>query len=604
MVLSRLIRPTIWWFLLTDSPTPPRSGLDSILTSGFQFAGRYRPEHLIGRGGMANVYLGTDTRLQRRVAIKALRPEIAIDRDSRKRFQREAHAVSTMGHPSIVRVYDAGEEVIPAASTETPIPFIVMEYIDGKILRKLMDNGPFEPKVAVHITLGILDALDESHRAGIIHRDIKPGNVMVTPTGLVKVCDFGIAQAIEDPTNDPSAIVGTAQYFSPEQAKGEIIDGRSDLYSTAVVLFEMVTGTPLFTGDTSVAVAFQHVTQTAPRARSRRPELSPELDVIIARALEKDRTQRYASAADFAAALRGIKNLIGTATVHQTETVPESVESSINRPAAPAPPVAPHQKPGKPSTMDLSELRETFSSDTPPQAKTMKWILTVAAGVIVVASVVAGMMFWVLTLGGGTTANATAIEIPALALKQYSEAEAMLTDLGLQVKHTTAASDTVPAGVVISTSPEAGIRVASGEIITVVESTGPNLAAVPDIVLRSLKKATALIVEAGFIVGEVTKDYSATVPKGAVISTTPLPGSELEAGQTIDLIISNGLVKVPDVVGKSIQKATSLLEAASVQYVVTVETDTTCTGSVVKSQSIPAGDGIQQQAITLVYCAG
>ncbi|MEN9739833.1 MAG: Stk1 family Ser/Thr kinase [Actinomycetota bacterium] len=554
---------------------------------------------------MANVYLGTDTRLQRRVAIKALRPEIAIDRDSRKRFQREAHAVSTMGHPSIVRVYDAGEELIPAASTETPIPYIVMEYIDGKILRKLMDNGPFEPKVAVHIALGILDALDESHRAGIIHRDIKPGNVMVTPTGLVKVCDFGIAQAIEDPTNDPSAIVGTAQYFSPEQAKGEIIDGRSDLYSTAVVLFEMVTGTPLFTGDTSVAVAFQHVTQTAPRARSRRAELSPELDVIIARGLEKDRTQRFASAADFAAALRGIKNLVGTASAPQSSVQPETVESTVNRPAQPAPaPASPLRTLGKPPTMDLTELRDTLSSDTPPQPSTMKWILTAAAGVVVVASLVAGLMFWVLTLGGGTTIGSAAIEIPAVSLKQYTEAEKMLTDLGLEVKHTTAASDTVPAGVVISTSPEAGIRVAPGEVITVVESTGPVLKAVPDLLLTTLDKAKQLITDAGFTLGTVSKDYSATVPKDSVISATPEPGTELGAGEPVDLVISTGLVLVPDVVGKTIQKARELLEAANVQYNVVVQTDTTCTGATVASQSIPAGDGPQNQSITLVYCAG
>ena len=554
---------------------------------------------------MANVYLGTDTRLQRRVAIKALRPEIAIDKDSRKRFQREAHAVSTMGHPSIVRVYDAGEEMIPAASTETPIPYIVMEYIDGKILRKLMDNGPFDPKVAVHIALGILDALDESHRAGIIHRDIKPGNVMVTPTALVKVCDFGIAQAIEDPTNDPSSIVGTAQYFSPEQAKGEIIDGRSDLYSTAVVLFEMLTGTPLFTGDTSVAVAFQHVTQTAPRARSRRPELSPELDVIIARALEKDRNQRYGSAADFAAALRGIKNLVGTATGPASTVVPETLESTISRPAAAAPkPTTPITTPGKPSTMDLSDIRESLSSDTPPQANTMKLILTAAAGVVVVAGVITGLMFWVLTLGGGTTIGATAVEIPAVALKQYTEAEKTLTDLGLEVKHITATSDTVPAGVVISTSPEAGIRVAPGEVITVVESTGPALTATPDLKLTTLDQAKKLITDAGFAVGAVTMQNSPNVPKNSVISTTPEAGTELASGETIDLVVSTGMVLVPDVVGKSIQKARELLEAATVLYTVSVQTDTTCTGSVVSSQSIPAGDGPQNQTITLVYCAG
>jgi serine/threonine-protein kinase len=587
---------------LTDNPTPSRSGLDSVLTSGFQFAGRYRPEHLIGRGGMANVYLGTDTRLQRRVAIKALRPEVAIDKESRKRFQREAHAVSTMGHPSIVRVYDTGEELIPAASTETPIPFIVMEYIDGKILRKLMDNGAFEPKVAVHITLGILDALDESHRAGIIHRDIKPGNVMVTPTGLVKVCDFGIAQAIEDPTNDPSAIVGTAQYFSPEQAKGELIDGRSDLYSTAVVLFEMVTGTPVFTGDSSVAVAFQHVTQTAPRARSRRPELSPELDFVIAKALEKDRTLRYGSASEFAAALRAITTLWADASTPRTETAAESLGLSVNRSAYSAS-EAQHEQ-GKSPSMDLSELRDSLNSDTPPKATTIRWVVLTSAAIAVVASVVAGMMFWVLTLGGSPGVTSLAVEIPAVALKQYSEAEAMMVDLGLVVKHASASSDSVPVGVVISTSPEAGIRVATGEIVTIVESTGPVLQVVPDLNLSTLAKATALIEGAGFALGTVTKDYSATVPKNSVISATPAAGTPLAAGQPVNLIISTGLVKVPNVVGSSIQKAKAMLEAVTVQYAVVVTTDLSCAGSVVKSQSIRAGDGPQNQTITLVYCAG
>ena len=587
---------------MTDNPTPSRSGLDSVLTSGFQFAGRYRPEHLIGRGGMANVYLGTDTRLQRRVAIKALRPEVAIDRESRKRFQREAHAVSTMGHPSIVRVYDTGEELISAASTETPIPYIVMEYIDGKVLRKLMDNGPFEPKVAVHITLGILDALDESHRAGIIHRDIKPGNVMVTPTGLVKVCDFGIAQAIEDPTNDPSAIVGTAQYFSPEQAKGELIDGRSDLYSTAVVLFEMVTGTPVFTGDSSVAVAFQHVTQTAPRARSRRPELSPELDFVIAKALEKDRSLRYGSASEFAAALRSITTLWADASTPRREAASESLELPVERSAISV--SEPHHEQEKSPSMDLSELRDSLNSDTPPKASTIRWVVLGSAAVAVVASVVAGMMFWVLTLGGSPGVTSLAVEIPAVALKEYSEAEAMMVDLGLVVKRTSASSDSVPAGVVISTSPEAGIRVATGEIVTIVESTGPVLQVVPDLNLTTLAKATALIEGAGFTLGTVTKDYSATVPKNSVIAATPAAGTPLVAGQPVNLTISTGLVKVPNVVGSTIQKAKALLEAVTVQYGVVVTTDLSCTGSVVKSQSIRAGDGAQNQTITLVYCAG
>ena len=584
---------------MTDAPTPSRSGLDSVLTSGFLFNGRYRPERLIGRGGMANVYLGTDTRLQRRVAIKALRPEIAIDKDSRKRFQREAHAVSTMGHPSIVRVYDAGEELIAAASPDVPIPYIVMEYIDGKILRKLMDSGPFEPKVAVHIALGILDALDESHRAGIIHRDIKPGNVMVTQTGLVKVCDFGIAQAIEDPTNDPSAIVGTAQYFSPEQAKGEIIDGRSDLYSTAVVLFEMVTGTPLFTGDSSVAVAYQHVTQTAPRARSRRPELSPELDLAIAKGLEKDRTLRYSTAAEFAATLRSITTFTGG--TQDVPVVPSPHGGHVESEPVTTPLSSMHERP---ETMDFSELRESLSSDQPPQPKSARWMILMAAAVLVVTSVVAGMMFWVLTLGSSTAVNGIAIEVPSVTMSEFVDAEKQLTDLGLIVRRETESNPDVPAGAVIRTEPEAGVRVGPGEIITVVESTGPDLQSVPDLALTTLDAAKALIVDAGFVLGTVTTEYSATAKANVVIRSDPGTGVELGAGQPVNLVVSNGKVQVPDVVGKTIQKAKELLEGPAVQYTVIVQTDTTCPGAVVKSQSIRAGDGPQYQTITLVYCAG
>ncbi len=584
---------------MTDAPPPSRSGLDSVLTNGFLFNGRYRPERLIGRGGMANVYLGTDTRLQRRVAIKALRPEIAIDKDSRKRFQREAHAVSTMGHPSIVRVYDAGEELIPAASSDVPIPYIVMEYIDGKILRKLMDSGSFEPKVAVHIALGILDALDESHRAGIIHRDIKPGNVMVTQTGLVKVCDFGIAQAIEDPTNDPSAIVGTAQYFSPEQAKGELIDGRSDVYSTAVVLFEMVTGTPLFTGDSSVAVAYQHVTQTAPRARSRRPELSPELDLAIAKGLEKDRTLRYSTAAEFATALRSITAF--TAGTRDVPVVSPAQGEPVELQPVTTPPSSMHERP---ETMDFSELRETLSSDQPPQAKSARWMILMAAAVLVVTSVIAGMMFWVLTLGSSTSVNGIAIEVPSVAMSEFVDAEQQLTDLGLIVRRETESSPDVPAGSVIRTEPEAGVRVGPGEIITVVESTGPDLQSVPDVALTTLDAAKALIADAGFVLGTVTTEYSASAKANVVIRSDPGTGVELGAGEPVNLVVSNGKVQVPDVVGKTIQKAKELLEGPAVQYTVIVQTDTTCTGAVVKSQSIRAGDGPQYQTITLVYCAG
>jgi len=519
-----------------------------------------------------------------------------------------------MGHPNIVRVYDAGEQIIPDVSAETPIPFIVMEYIDGKILRRLMDAGAFEPKVAVHIALGILDALDESHRSGIIHRDIKPGNVMITHSGLVKVCDFGIAQAVEDPTNDPSAIVGTAQYFSPEQAKGDIIDGRSDLYSTAVVLFEMVTGAPLFTGDTSVSIAFQHVTQTAPRARSRRPELSPELDMVIAKGLEKDRNARYRTAGEFAMALRSISNLVGGERVDRATRPPETPPIPVSSIATGGPGLrgdsqfavesglSNNAKPNG-TDMDLNDLRPLLTSDTPPKANVVRSALLGAAGLLVVASVIVGMMYWVLTLNSGNTIGSLAVAMPDVTAESFETAESELTALGLAVVRRVEVSETVPKGTVISTSPEAGVNLAVGEIVTVVESSGKPVSAVPSIDFMTIADATAALEGAGFTVGTVTPGYSPNALVGAVVGSDPKAGTRLSAGSVIDIVVSNGKISIPDVVGMSVGQATGLLQGSSLQLDVTVIPDTTCGGQTIGSQSIK-GEAPQHSKISIVYCTG
>jgi serine/threonine-protein kinase len=583
------------------------------VNSEFLFGNRYRPEALIGRGGMANVYVGTDTRLRRRVAIKTLRPEVAVDADSRKRFQREAHSVSAMGHPNIVRVYDAGEQIIPDVSAETPIPFIVMEYIDGKILRRLMDAGAFEPKVAVHIALGILDALDESHRSGIIHRDIKPGNVMITHSGLVKVCDFGIAQAVEDPTNDPSAIVGTAQYFSPEQAKGDIIDGRSDLYSTAVVLFEMVTGSPLFTGDTSVSIAFQHVTQTAPRARSRRPELSPDLDMVIAKGLEKNPDARYRTAGEFAAALRSVSTLVGGGRADRATRPPVTPPVPVSSVATTGSELGGDSQIGVESgfsnnanpngtDMDLKDLRPLLNSDTPPKGDVVRWVLLGSAGILVIASIVVGLMYWVLTVNSGNTIGTLAVAMPDVTAESFETAESELTALGLTVVRRVQVSETVPEGTVISTSPEAGVSIAVGEIVTVVESSGKPIITVLSIDFMTLVNATAELEGAGFIIGEVTPGYSPTAEVGAVVGSDPTAGTRISAGSVVDIIISNGKINIPDVVGMSVGKATGILQGSSLQLDVTVIPDTSCGGQVIGSQSIK-GEAPQRSEISIVYCA-
>lgn len=628
----------------------------TFLGGEFLLAGRYRPEKLIGRGGMANVYLGTDIRLARTVAIKVLRPETAVDPDARYRFQKEAHAVSLMGHPSIVRVYDAGEENIPDISTETPIPFIVMEYINGKILRQLMDTGAFDPKVAVHVALGILDALDESHRAGIIHRDIKPGNVMVTQSGLVKVCDFGIAHAIEESTGDATTILGTAQYFSPEQAKGEAIDARSDLYSTAVVLFEMLTARPPFSGESSVSVAFQHVTQAPPLLSSIRPELSDELGSVISRGLSKDRAERFATARDFAVALRRVRSLYrpegepvptappaGSAAAAPRAAAPAASPkvsaakpARIPDPVKPAKPAKP-EKPAKPAKVSaprtprpprapaaqrvksaaesfalftstskddpVSQLRPLLSSDAPPSRKLIKTAVSVGAGVLLVACLIAGLMVWVMTLPAQNTVTSQAIEIPQLTNVSATDAQSQLEGLGLKVAIIVETSDTVAEGDVIRTQPEAGIQVGEGEIISLYQSAGPKTGRSPDLSLMSLAKAKTTITEAGFTVGSITTTYSPSVAKGMVISSDPAGGTSLKPKDVINLTVSNGLVNVPDVVGKSLAEANAALSASDVQLSVSVQTDMTCSGQTVKSQSLAPGEQPQRSPITIVYCA-
>ena len=266
-------------------------------------ADRYEVGSLIGRGGMADVYEGTDTRLGRKVAIKLLKSDLANDPSFEARFKQEAQASARMAHPTIVRVYDAGEEISTDSNgNERRTPYIVMEFVRGTLLRDLLHERQLGIPEALGYAEGVLTALEFSHRAGVIHRDIKSANIMITDTGLVKVMDFGIARAISDSSTTQAhtvGIVGTAQYFSPEQARGESVDARTDLYSTGVLLYEMLAGRPPFKGDTAVSVAYQHVSEAVTPPSVYNPEISAELDQVVLRALAKDRNDRYQSAEEF-----------------------------------------------------------------------------------------------------------------------------------------------------------------------------------------------------------------------------------------------------------------------------------------------------------------
>ncbi|MCX6432008.1 MAG: Stk1 family PASTA domain-containing Ser/Thr kinase [Actinobacteria bacterium] len=267
---------------------------------------RYEIGDVIGRGGMAEVHEGRDLRLGRRVAVKILRPDLAKDPTFQARFRREAQSAAALNHPNIVAVYDTGEDNLTSPTGESiVVPYIVMEYVDGMTLRQLLASGRrLLPERALEITAGILSALDYAHRHGIVHRDIKPANVMLTRTGDVKVMDFGIARAMNDAGTTMTAtstVMGTAQYLSPEQARGEVVDARSDLYSTGVLLFELLTGRPPFTGDSPVSIAYQHVSEMPVPPSQIDPGVTPEVDAVVLQALAKRTDDRYQTAADFRA---------------------------------------------------------------------------------------------------------------------------------------------------------------------------------------------------------------------------------------------------------------------------------------------------------------
>ncbi|MBZ2197494.1 protein kinase domain-containing protein [Occultella gossypii] len=291
--------------------------------------GRYELRDVLGRGGMAVVHLARDIRLERWVAVKLLRAELARDPQFRCRFQREAQTVARLDHPGIVSVYDVGEHVDDSRADEPSVPFIVMEYVAGQSLRARLGEGALTLKESIQYQVGVLSALEFSHRAGVVHRDIKPANVMVTPDSRIKVVDFGIARVGSDAAataTQTHALLGTAQYLSPEQVRGEIADARSDLYSAGCLLYELLTGRPPFVGENPVAVAYQHVHQDPLRASDHRTEVTPALDTVLLTALAKDRNDRYQSARSFRQALQSaLKGLVLTHGCADTDALDNAV---------------------------------------------------------------------------------------------------------------------------------------------------------------------------------------------------------------------------------------------------------------------------------------
>ena len=499
-------------------------------------AGRYEIGEVIGHGGMAEVHRGRDIRLGRPVAIKLLRRDLARDPAFQSRFRREAQSAASLNSPSIVAVYDTGEDVVDGSST----PYIVMEYVEGRTLRDILAaEGRLLPRRALEITAAICAALEQAHAAGIVHRDIKPGNVMVTPTGEVKVMDFGIARALTSSTStmtQTAAVVGTAHYLSPEQARGEHVDARSDIYSTGCVLYELLTGAPPFTGESAVAVAYQHVREDPVPPSTVEPEVPADLDALVLVAMAKNPVNRFGSAAEMRA---DIERALAGRPVHAHPV------SAGNEPTGAT---------MSPTTVLLRE----------PSAR-RRWAaytaLAIAAlAVFVIALVIARNV---------VTGNGGDLNTPNVVGQSYADAQSTLTAQGLRVGTVTDEfSATQAKGTIVSQQPPAGILAGKGQRVDLVISEGIEYVQVPGgLVGLSENDAKTALAAAHLKVGRVIQMNSA-VPAGQVLTTDPVEGSTVAAGSKVTITVSNSHVKVPDVTGQDEATATALLQQAGFTVVV------------------------------------
>ncbi|WP_223246588.1 Stk1 family PASTA domain-containing Ser/Thr kinase [Curtobacterium sp. ER1/6] len=560
-------------------------------------ANRYEIGDVIGRGGMATVHVGTDTRLGRKVAVKLLKPSLANDPAFRIRFRQEAQAAARMAHPTIVRVYDAGEETVTEPSgAEVQVPYIVMEHVDGRALSDVLEDGPLAPAEAVRITEGILTALEYSHRAGVVHRDIKPANVMVTHSGQVKVMDFGIARAITDTSAtvaQTTSILGTASYFSPEQARGETVDARTDLYSTGVVLFELLTGRPPFTGDSPVAVAYQHVSEQPVAPSTLSPDVSPALDAVTLHAMVKDRTRRFQNAAEFRTDLQQAaagRVPVSTRTLQQNAAHDASTMLFGVNPRTTSNPAVAFRE----LDDDTAEHRPQRTQNRPPVA----WIWL---GIILTAAVIAGVVFFVANLQPGKAPVSSSVSVPNVVGATWDSARGELEKRDLGAVEVGENSDDVAKDTVIRTEPGSGTNVARNQSIRVVVSLGPEQVAVPDVSKQSQDAAQQALEAAGFEVGAINSDYSPDVPEGTVMSTDPASSTQLEKGSVVNLTVSNGKVRLPNVTQQPISAANTTL--ANLGLDVQASPTYTCTGNTVTQQSAPEGDVAQGSTVVLTYCA-
>ncbi|MFC6883583.1 Stk1 family PASTA domain-containing Ser/Thr kinase [Actinomadura yumaensis] len=525
--------------------------------------GRYELDAVIGRGGMAEVYRARDLRLDRVVAVKTLRSDLARDPTFQARFRREAQSAASLNHPSVVAVYDTGEDTVG----DTHIPYIVMEFVDGSTLRELLhENRALLPDKALEITDGVLRALDYSHRGGIVHRDIKPANVMLTRNHEVKVMDFGIARAMADSAatmTQTAQVIGTAQYLSPEQARGERVDTRSDIYSTGCVLYELLTGRPPFTGDSPVAIAYQHVREEPIPPSQIDPDIPQWADAIVLKAMAKDPDHRYQNANEFRQEIQRVLqgqpvSSTAASTMLMGGAQPQGTQVMGQVPGMQGTQAHP---PGGRTGYDLPPVQ--YDDQRPERGGAgKKAALWIGLAVLFVGG--AALIGYLMSGGGGD--EVAKVKVPGVVNIKQSDATAQLTKAGLRsgTVNEDFSSD-VRKGYVISSNPPPGNEVKKGTAVSLVVSKGrrpPKEYTIPDVTGKPYTTAKSLLEDRGFDVTQQTETND-DVPRGQVIRTDPSGGEKRPKGTEVTLYVSRGpsTLKVPNLFNNSKLSACNKLKS-------------------------------------------
>jgi eukaryotic-like serine/threonine-protein kinase len=552
-----------------------------VSVSGTTYGDRYSVFERVGAGGMAEVYRARDELLGRDVAIKVLSERFARDSSFVERFRREAQSAANLNHPQIVSLYDYG--------SDGHAYFIVMEFIDGTSLAEIIHNeAPLLPERAAEIALDVAKALDRAHTAGIVHRDIKPGNILITKDGHTKVTDFGIARAAhgdnEQTMTQTGMVIGTAAYLSPEQAQGEPVDGRSDLYSLGVVLYEMLAGRAPFAGDTPLAIAYKHVRELAAPPSSVNPDVPSELDAIAMKALAKNPENRYQTAVEFE---QDLQRFLSGQQVHATPLMTDETQVG-----------------GALAVTATQVLRPETSTRVipPPERSRTGWYLLSALAILLLFGGIAWLLFNNL-LGGSPAAK---VVVPSVVGKDVGVAKTIL-----QKHHLTAVVErqrsNQPVGRVLAQDPPAGDRLARDAEVTLTVSGGPGQTDVPNITGSKLRDAKKTLKDSHLVLGTQTQQASDTVPQNSIISQNPPPGSQVARGSAVDVVVSSGpeTIPAPSVVGKTQDDAVRILHAAGLRVSINQEPSDSVPVNRVISQDPAGGSDVQKgSTVTILVSQG